>query len=673
MPFPQPGESFHDGTYELHEVLGEGGFAVVFRATERGSAGREVAVKILKPGDGGYAPDTVARYDREVRALSQLRDPHSVTLFAYGTTTAGLRFLVFEYVPGRDLAALIAEVGKLEPTAVIHVTRQILEALREAHALGLLHRDIKPDNVRVFTYMGDPLRVKLIDFGIAKAARPDGFDVTRQGELVGTLRYMSPEQLTDGVLGPASDLYSVGMVAFEMLQGTDALHGKGLGDQFDRLADGHVFATDSGDTSALDIVIARMCAREPAARYQNASQALEALASIGARPIARPPSAPALPVSAAPSPTVSAPPVRRSGSAPTWLGYAVGALVAAALAILVGLYAQRGEEVAPSPPAPQRDLSMIVRAPAPANPLANTPSPTDDAATLDPVDAAPTAEPRQGGCGQDPPFVGTSSLSMSTPSGLTKYHWTVTVPAGYKPDVKHPVIVVFHQALRSGKEIIAQTGFDELADEAGVVVIAPDGGNVAWRSAADLELVPTIMATTFDTLCLDPGRIFVVGHGVGGYAASLLSCRPWAAGIATNAFRLNSTDFSCEPADAVPHLHYAAMDSTRVRLDNKPGCGGMRKIALSKWEKIWRQRNKCTGSPRETDKDNGHVCLSWECEKPFVSCHLRGGHTWPGSDLPETDILGCDPREGIDFPGTAKLWAFFSSLEPTGDEIPTAW
>src|SRR5690606_15504212 len=140
--------------------------------------------------------------------------------------------------------------GRLDPQAALHIMWQLLDSLSDAHHHGLLHRDIKPANVRVFEYMGDPLYAKLLDFGLARDV-DGGPQVTAKGELVGTPRYMAPEQLTEKPLSPATDIYSLGMVALEMLIGRDALGGNQWAGQLDRLRPEHTFDISAADTERI--------------------------------------------------------------------------------------------------------------------------------------------------------------------------------------------------------------------------------------------------------------------------------------------------------------------------------------------------------------------------------------------------------------------------------------
>ena len=316
MELPEPGQLFQK-KYKLQDMLGRGGFAAVYRATDI-EIGRDVAIKVLLPGDDdGYSEGVAARFVREARVIGGFQDPHTITMFEFGTTDDGLLFMVFEYVKGDDLSNIIKKRGALPQQEVSHIMKQVLQSLREAHAHGVLHRDIKPANILVYDYMGDANRVKLLDFGIAKAVAggQDGMNLTREGAMIGTPRYMSPEQIYGGELDARSDLYSLGLVAHEMLVGSPAITGTTskemlraqLADDPVRLPRGRVLATE-----AFCGVIDTLTARSPDQRFETAAdvmQALDWVESQGQPPTSRSGGFAAMPVSG-----VNAPPLTpRSG------------------------------------------------------------------------------------------------------------------------------------------------------------------------------------------------------------------------------------------------------------------------------------------------------------------------------------------------------------------------
>ena len=215
------------GPYEILSPLGAGGMGEVYRARDS-RLGREVAIKVLRD-DFAQDPERLARFEREARLLASLNHPNIATI--YGLEEAnGLRFLVMELVPGPTLADRL-QGRPLALGEVLAVGRQVAEGLEAAHEKGVIHRDLKPSNIKV-TPQG---RVKLLDFGLAKALAPEAsdpwhltvsFEATRDGVILGTPAYMSPEQARGKPLDKRTDLWSFGCVLYEMLAGTRAFAGE---------------------------------------------------------------------------------------------------------------------------------------------------------------------------------------------------------------------------------------------------------------------------------------------------------------------------------------------------------------------------------------------------------------------------------------------------------------
>lgn len=236
--FPNPEEVFQD-RYRIVSVVNRGGFGRVYRATQI-ELNRDVAIKVLQPvrRDGMDADQEAKRleivkkrFEREAQLVSQLRDSHTVMMHDYGTTPQGLLYMVLEYVDGKPLSEVIEETGPMDPVRVVKIVRQVLSSLEEAHALGMLHRDIKPANIMLFDHAGRTDQVKVLDFGLAKSVEGGEFnnedpDLTGEEVILGTPRYMSPEQIRGEAMGPTTDLYSLGLVLFEMLSGYKAVEGE---------------------------------------------------------------------------------------------------------------------------------------------------------------------------------------------------------------------------------------------------------------------------------------------------------------------------------------------------------------------------------------------------------------------------------------------------------------
>jgi predicted Ser/Thr protein kinase len=202
------------GQYRIEKKLGCGGMGAVYLAQQT-SVSRPAVIKVLRSQLGGSSEGT-ARFAVEAKAASSLNHPNIVTIYNYGEMEDGTLFLAMEYLAGETLAQCIERCGRLPADRAVHIAAQIASALGEAHAHGVVHRDLKPSNVMLVERAGEVDVVKVLDFGIAKL---DGVGVTSAGYVVGTPRYMSPEQLLGQRLDRRSDIYSTGIVLYEMLAG----------------------------------------------------------------------------------------------------------------------------------------------------------------------------------------------------------------------------------------------------------------------------------------------------------------------------------------------------------------------------------------------------------------------------------------------------------------------
>jgi serine/threonine protein kinase len=223
---PGPGEVL-DGRYLLQDAIGEGGVGLIFKAMQF-KVQRLVAVKFLQRemvGEHQLKP----RFEREALALAALAHPNIVRLQDYGVAR-GHPFLVMEYVEGKTLRGTLNEAGgALEVPRALHLARQLLYALAYAHERGIVHRDLKPANLIVQVLPHQPEHLKILDFGFAKflpgSDLPLGAQLTRSGHTFGSPSYMSPEHATGGSVDGRSDLYSVGILLFEMLTGSRPFEG----------------------------------------------------------------------------------------------------------------------------------------------------------------------------------------------------------------------------------------------------------------------------------------------------------------------------------------------------------------------------------------------------------------------------------------------------------------
>ncbi len=205
-----------DGKYEIVEKIGQGGMGTVYRARQK-LIGREVALKALR-SEITRDPAAAKRFLAEVRAVSQLRSRNSVILFDFGLSKEKVLYYTMEFLAGEPLSKVVRR-GPLAPARAVRIARDVCNSLQEAHGKGIVHRDLKPDNIMLVQEEGEEV-AKVLDFGIAKmvAGDEDG-RLTKTGVVCGTPDYMSPEQGAGKPVGPASDLYSLGVLLYEMLTG----------------------------------------------------------------------------------------------------------------------------------------------------------------------------------------------------------------------------------------------------------------------------------------------------------------------------------------------------------------------------------------------------------------------------------------------------------------------
>jgi len=208
------------GRYKVIQQLGEGGMGQVFLA-EHVRMKRKSAIKIMRPALV-HEPEALQRFTREAENASKINHPNVASIFDFGETDEGLVYLAMEFIEGESLSALLKREIAMHPVVGADIVAQAADALNAAHQLGILHRDIKPDNIMVSKRQDGTFVVKLVDFGIARTMERGTQQVTRTGFAVGTPEYMSPEQLSGDVLDPRSDQYSLALVSFIALTGHEA-------------------------------------------------------------------------------------------------------------------------------------------------------------------------------------------------------------------------------------------------------------------------------------------------------------------------------------------------------------------------------------------------------------------------------------------------------------------
>ena len=343
-----PGQTLAD-RYRMDEPIATGGMGEVWRATD-GVLGRTVAVKILR-ADRSADASFGARFRAEARMLATLHHPGVVDVYDYGEISSGpgaaqMAYLVMAYVDGEPLSHRLAMSGRLSAPATMSIVSQTADALHAAHAAGIVHRDVKPGNVLIDAHG----RVILVDFGIAHTADTEGLTGVR--DVLGTARYMAPEQATKQPLTPATDVYALGTLAYECLAGTPPFPGNDV----IAVAMAHVYdepPTLPADVPAAvrDVVITAL-AKDPASRYPTgAAMATAARRAADPRTATSPPMvmrpstattarfAPAGPVPATGIARPAAPSVPAEKRSKRGVAAAVASLAIAGIAIAVLLAA----------------------------------------------------------------------------------------------------------------------------------------------------------------------------------------------------------------------------------------------------------------------------------------------------------------------------------------------
>jgi serine/threonine-protein kinase len=279
MPTPDTSAVLSVPSYTVGERLGEGGFGEVFRA-RHAVIGREVAIKVLH---AKYSKDSeaVARFVAEARAVNQISHPGIVEIFDFGELPDGRAYCVMELIHGKTLRDVLRERTRLPLADALPILRGIAEAIDAAHAAGIAHRDLKPDNVFV-TNDG----VKVIDFGLAKLTHENSAPITETGAVFGTPLYMSPEQCRGKAVTGATDAYSFGVLAYHVLVGEPPFSGEALDLALHHLNDQPAPPSEraEGLNARVDRVVLALMAKDPAQRPVSLVDAIAAIAGDAALP-----------------------------------------------------------------------------------------------------------------------------------------------------------------------------------------------------------------------------------------------------------------------------------------------------------------------------------------------------------------------------------------------------
>ena len=275
------------GQFRIVEKIGKGGMGAVYKA-EQPEMNRYVAIKILHSRYLSRS-DLVSRFRREARAMSQLSHPNTARVYLYGQLDDGACYFVMEHLVGRNLAQIVRAEGAMEPERAVRIMSQVCGALEEAHQAGIIHRDLKPENIFVTTQGGIRDFPKVLDFGLAKVTerqmRPGSMVLTQQGMVFGTPEFMSPEQAHGKTLDARSDIYSLGIILYELLTGKLPFDAK-QPIEFIQL---HVDATpiplsqrrpDADFPPGLEGAVLTALAKKPEDRYASAAEFAAALEGV---------------------------------------------------------------------------------------------------------------------------------------------------------------------------------------------------------------------------------------------------------------------------------------------------------------------------------------------------------------------------------------------------------
>ena len=214
------------GRYTLQREIGSGGYAVVWEAQDQ-VLDRHVAIKVLsiRSRSSERTAAKIERFKHEATVSAQLDHPNIITIHDMGFASATRPFIVMELLDGHDWRAELTKNGPLPAERIIHLSKAALRGLAQAHSLGVVHKDLKPENIFLVNPGSPREEVRLLDFGLASLKANRASNITESGQVAGTARYMAPEYLKDHDLSPAIDVYQMGLILLEMLTGAPANHG----------------------------------------------------------------------------------------------------------------------------------------------------------------------------------------------------------------------------------------------------------------------------------------------------------------------------------------------------------------------------------------------------------------------------------------------------------------
>ncbi|MBC7975055.1 MAG: serine/threonine protein kinase, partial [Myxococcales bacterium] len=271
------------GKYRIDELIGSGGMGNVVRASHL-YLHQSVAIKVLLP-EMAQSDSTKQRFLREAQATVKLKSEHSARVMDVGTTPEGLPFMVMEYLDGNDLNQILRHHGPQVPSIVVDLMLQACEGIAEAHALGIIHRDVKPSNFFVTRRPDGSMLLKILDFGISKTPVDYG-ELTGTHTVIGTPSYMAPEQMKSGrSADPRSDIWSMGVVMYQLIAGRPPFSGESYAELVLKVGLEPPDRLQVPLPNGLVEVIMRCLEKDPRARHQNVGELARMLAPYATDPI----------------------------------------------------------------------------------------------------------------------------------------------------------------------------------------------------------------------------------------------------------------------------------------------------------------------------------------------------------------------------------------------------
>lgn len=435
-----------DGRYKVEALLGEGGMGVVYRCSHT-IIGKKVAMKVLR-ADLARDAEVTERFLNEAKAASSIGNAHIIDISDFGQFPDGAAYFVMEFLNGSPLSKLVEGGQALPIQRIVHIARQMAEGLAAAHTANIVHRDLKPDNIFLVDRGGEKDFVKILDFGIAKvSSSAEGSKLTRAGAVFGTPHYMSPEQAAGQPVDHRGDIYSFGVILYELASGRvpfDADNFMGILTQHMYKAPVPIRALVPAPQDVppgLEAIVLKCLSKRPELRYQSMDELIDELDKVasGVVPDAVPEmmgrsggfNVPAdyFKKGQMPAPMPATPSQRPGAPKSRWPLYAGLAGVAAAIAIVVGIFANsHSSSATPSATAPVATAEPVV-APKPTEVAAPTPPPS---AAVEAKQVVLATEPIDAHIFRDGSDLGQSPVAINVESGKTVE--LEIQRDGYKPD-----------------------------------------------------------------------------------------------------------------------------------------------------------------------------------------------------------------------------------------------